>query len=184
MIIRNDDVSANSNFQSITDMYRTIKMFYPDVEIWSCITLLSKDSSDGAVYPGSPFKKNDLKFFFDVDQYLPTSIANRIPGSKIVSHGLWHFNHAVVTSHLQEASIVSSCRLLKTNVFVPPFNAWNKDTQDICESNGVRLVKFDEGWRSLEHNKFNPTHPLWYFHSWRYTLQEFERVLTNQEVMV
>lgn len=167
LIFRNDDINMNTDFFELDNMYSIIRSMFPSCEIWSCVTIFSKKNELGSVYPMPPFKDKPLSFFFDVnlfcDRYDP------MKGVKIASHGLWHIDHSNVSRDLQEASIITSCKLLGTHTFVPPFNRWNKETEDICLNNNIKLVKFEEGWKSLEHNHFSPTHLLWYWHSWAYT---------------
>lgn len=166
IIFRNDDVSPNTDLASLEEMYLGIFSMFPDAEIWSCVTIFAKHNESGSVYPNPPFKNQPRGFFYDVDQL---SAAFQFPGSKVVSHGLWHIDHSKASYELQEASILTSCKLLDTKIFVPPFNAWNPDTDLICARNDIQLIKYEEGWKSLEHNQFDSDHSLWYLHSWRYT---------------
>lgn len=165
IIFRNDDVNANTDLAKLGELYDILRAYAPSAEIMSCVTILSKGSLTGAVYPSLPLKTKPFHYFLEVDNVM---LAKYVDGTRIVSHGLWHLDHAKLEPSLQEASIVSSCRLLKTDVFVPPFNSWNEYTELICERHGIKLVKYEEGWRSFEHNDFDPSHALWYFHSWRW----------------
>lgn len=174
MIIRNDDISSNTKFDGLMEIYQSILSLYPNCELWSCVTQFSKSTELGSVYPGLPLKDKPFDYFLDVDEYTGSPYAEL---SKVVSHGLWHMDHTKIDSQLKKASIVSSCRLLKTDIFVPPFNRFDDEMDSICQYFGIQLVKSDyEGWRSFEHNKFDPTHELWYFHSWRWdskTLKDY-----------
>jgi len=169
VIFRNDDVNYNSNFFELDEMYRGIKHLFPKAEIWSCITIFSRENKKGSVYPATPFKSKPFEYFLEVDRVCERYSAPE--GVKIVSHGLWHLDHSKISPELQEASIVTSCNLLNTRIFVPPFNKWNADTDRICDKHDIELVKFEDGWLSLEHNDFDKTHELWYFHSWMHTPQ-------------
>jgi hypothetical protein len=71
-------------------------------------------------------------------------------------------------------SILTSCSIVDTKIFVPPFNAFNETTEEICRDNGITLVKPD-GWKSIEHNDIDREHEKWYCHAWRWTPEEFER---------
>ena len=75
-------------------------------------------------------------------------------------------------------SIITSCKFLETDIFVPPFTSYNEDTKSICESNGIRLCVESDGWKSLESEKFDPKHPLWFFHSWRYNPKTFSELIS------
>lgn len=165
LIFRNDDVNANTDLLKLGELYDILRAYVPSAEIMSCVTVLSKSSPNGAVYPNLPLKSKPFHYFIETDSVI---LAKYVDGTRIVSHGLWHLDHSKITPDLQEASIVSSCRLLKTDTFVPPFNSWNGQTERICERHGIRLVKHEDGWKSFEHNDFDPSHPLWYFHSWKW----------------
>lgn len=178
MIIRNDDVNANSNFREMDAMYGLLRsVISPTPEIWSCVNMFSKQNEKGAVHPGIPLKEQPLPYFFEVDQRINLNDIAQFDSGIIVSHGLWHFDHTDASMDLQEASIVTSCQLLFTNVFVPPFNKWDARMEHICIERGIRLVKPSEGWKSFEHNKFDVTHPLWYFHSWKWTPDKLREYL-------
>ena len=72
-------------------------------------------------------------------------------------------------------SIFVSCSLSQSMIFVPPFNKWNQDTEDICKEQGITLIKFEDGWLCMEYNDFDPNHDLWYVHSREFKLEEFEK---------
>jgi len=58
-------------------------------------------------------------------------------------------------------------------VFVPPFNKWDTDTETICKRYNIELVKFEDGWKSMDHHSYDPEHKLWYCHSRRWTVDSF-----------
>jgi D-lyxose ketol-isomerase len=70
-------------------------------------------------------------------------------------------------------SILVSSSLAKANVFIPPFNKWNADTESICNEHGIELIKFEDGWLCMEYNKFNPFHKKWYLHAREFNLDQF-----------
>lgn len=170
MIIRNDDVNLNTDFMALDEVYAILRDMFPKAELWSCVTLFSRKNNLGAIYPQIPFKNKPFEYFLEVDQICDRY--NAPEGVKVVSHGLWHLNHTKIHPELQEASIVTSCNILNTDTFVPPFNAWDKDTERICLAHDIDLVKFEDGWRSIEHNSFNPSYPLWYMHSWMWDINK------------
>lgn len=180
MIIRNDDVSANSS--GLKFFYDTLTRLFPESTIYSCTTVFSKNGGKfkQSVYPDLPLKEQELDYFFDVDGVKSDywCVELEYPNLKLASHGLWHFDHTKVDSQLKKASIISSCRLLKTDIFVPPFNRWDEEMDLICLSNNIQMIKSNEaGWKSFEHNKFDPSHELWYFHSWMWTLEKFKEYI-------
>lgn len=158
----------NTDFFKLDEMYSTLKDLFPSAEIWSCVTVFSRTNTIGSIYPQVPFKNKPFEYFLEVDKICDSY--RPIEGVRVVSHGLWHINHAKADRQLQEASIVTSCNLLNTSVFVPPFNAWNADTDEICKQHDIELIKYEDGWKSIEHNDFNPNHDLWYMHSWMWEL--------------
>jgi hypothetical protein len=54
--------------------------------------------------------------------------------------------------------------LTNSKTFVPPFNKWNRDTEAICSEWRVELVKFESGWKSMEHEPWDKAHGRWYLH--------------------
>jgi hypothetical protein len=96
---------------------------------------------------------------------------------EIASHGLVHADHRQMHFDAQEMSILVSCSLLQTKIFIPPFNKWNADTEHICKAHDIELQKFEDGWLGAEYNAFNISHPLWYTHSFNWTVERFEEWL-------
>jgi hypothetical protein len=167
IIFRDDDISPSSNFRQIDGCHKVLRQLFPGCAIISCITLFSKYNKIGSVYQEIPFKGKPKEWFYDVDKFLlEYEYINR---DVIASHGLIHSNHAKLSRDAQEMSILTSCRFLKTNMFVPPFNAHNKHTADICEKNDIKLLNVLHPWKSIEFNNFDANHKYWYFHSWRFT---------------
>jgi hypothetical protein len=170
LIFRNDDVNSNTDFDLMNELYHFILSKHPDAIIWSGVTIFSKFNRLGSVYPNPPFKGRPIQSFYDVNRILQyTAAPNNV---QLVSHGLWHIDHSKVDRSLQEASILTSCNLLDTDIFVPPFNHYNQDTVEICDINNIELTKLEHGWKSMEHNKFDPKHSLWYFHSWQWSVEK------------
>ena len=61
-----------------------------------------------------------------------------------------------------------------TKCFIPPFNKWNADTEDICDEHDIELVKSEDGWKCMEYNDFDENHGMWYLHAREFTFPEFE----------
>lgn len=177
IIFRNDDVSGTTDIQRMLSCYDVIRSVFPESQILSAVSILSKGNPIGSVYPGVPFKNNPQKWFYDVDRGFDFDFLSCMESSKVVSHGMLHFDHSKASYDTQEMSILTSCNLLKTNIFVPPFNKFNLDTEIICKENNIFLVGKDEKWLSLETNKFNPEHKHWYFHSWRIGADKMKEIL-------
>jgi hypothetical protein len=177
VIFRDDDVSANTSPGHLQDIYNIINDFPGEHQILSAVSIFSRHTDDGAVYPSAPFKDKPVPWFYDVDQCV-----GNLTITNVAAHGLFHVDHTKITRDAQEMSILASCNYLETRTFVPPFNRWNEDTQDICKENNISLVGPGEKWLSLEFNDFDPNHKLWYFHSWRYTAEEFRDVLWGKSL--
>lgn len=181
VIFRNDDVSSTSDFCKLVNMYRLIHKYYPEAEIWSCVNLFAKSNERGSVYPDLPLKEKPKIYFYDVD----SSWANidtellECKNHKVVSHGILHTNHAQMSGDAQEFSIVTSCNYLKTKLFCAPYSGFNQATLDICNKHGIKFIDPKE-WKSLESEPFDPSHEKWFFHSWRFTLEEFEKCVQGQ----
>lgn len=171
IIFRNDDVTANTDISAVEEMYRFLKQKYPDCEIWSCINVFSRSAVEGSVYPDLPLSNKDLKYFYKVDSFFDKPICEL---DKVVSHGILHVDHSKLSKDAQEFSILTSCHYLDTNIFVPPFSRANEDTVTICRNNGITLTSPSDGWKSLETSPFTPHHNLWFFHSWRFTIESFK----------
>lgn len=174
MIIRNDDVNPNTDFNTLNNIYDVIKEF-TDAEILSCVNVLGRANKDGTVYPGVPFKNNPLQWFYNVNK-IERFNAWRL--YKVASHGLFHCDHTKLSKGAQELSILSSCHMLNTNCFVAPFNRFNEDTVKACEENNITLIGKNENWKCLDFEDFDSRHEFWYFHSWRFTPQLLKEKLS------
>lgn len=176
IIFRCDDVV---NFSSIKYL-EEIRIFLQkrfggpsgeQMRFMPAISLFGRRNPRGSVYPDVPFKDKPFSYFMDVDSFFQRL---RWPEATIASHGLYHVDHTKLSKDALEMSIVGSCRYLRTRIFVPPFNRYNDAAVKVCDENGLHLVRFEEGWRSLEHETFDPAHKLWYFHHWNYKkLEDF-----------
>lgn len=178
MIVRFDDISPNTNIYKMNYLIKVLEDAIPDLEIWLAVNMFSKSSTVNSVYPDVPFKDKPKDYFYNVDRTFLPHIFNR----KLVSHGLIHCDHSRIGIDAQEMSIVSSCKYLETDVFVPPFNRWNEATELVCKENGIKLQKISDGWLSMEHNDFNPKHDKWYLHPWKWTPEELGDYLASKKL--
>lgn len=159
------DINPNTDFVKMNECYAVIKELFPTAEIISGVNLLGRENEEGSVYPHAPFKNNPVYWFYGVDNFIQVE---DLPKTTIASHGLIHVDHSKIDHDAQEMSILSSCSMLGTKIFIPPFNKFNEDTLQICEDNKIEIIISSYGWKSLEHNAFDKNHEKWYFHSWRY----------------
>lgn len=169
MIIRNDDVNFNTNGEKLKDFYNLIHEILPHAVIWSAVTVFSEQNNKGSVYPCTPFKDNDVNWFYKAANRVKIKYGypSDCPWIKTASHGLFHIDHSKVSRQTQEMSILGSCAYLKSKIFVPPFNRYNQETIDICIENGIEIRV--NGWLSMEFNPFDGAHPMWYLHSWKFS---------------
>ena len=182
MVIRVDDVSANTDISDLKLMYESIKERFGDVEVWFAISLFCVRNSKGSVYPKTPFKDNEIGFFFDNDLFFNQVFYVQNTGFsdvKFVSHGMYHADHRQLDKVGQTISILSSCQYLDTDIFVPPFNRYNDDTIKVCEENDITLIK--DGWKSFDCHPPSafPDQENWYFHAWRFTPEEFDERINS-----
>lgn len=179
IIFRNDDVNPNTDFKELEKIYETIFEHFPEIRIIQAITPFSYSKGikgQGEIYQdGVPFKDNPPNWFYYVNKcvtnFPKTGVFALVESA---SHGLLHVDHSRIHRDAQEMSIITSCEILGVKVFIPPFNRWNEDTEDICRKNGITLIKSHK-WKSLEFEEFDPEHRLWYFHSWRWTHKKIRR---------
>ena len=176
-IFRFDDVSPNTDFEELYKMFKVIKERFPKSRIISGINVLAKENAKGSVYPFPPFKHKEMDWFFNVNVF--DNFKHRKLYEK-ASHGLFHFDHSNVPYEYQKFSIEVSCKILHTNVFIPPFNRYNEDTEFICKSAGIELIK-DKGWRSIDYNSFDYRYKRWYLHPRRWTGESLNEYFKNSE---
>jgi hypothetical protein len=179
---RFDDICINTDLKNAIEIAEYIKKNVPNVEIIFCISPLvhdiSSDDEDNIsrqrVFPKIFNAYSDFRKFYEVDKCgipeIPTWITRG-------SHSLIHVDHRLLTKEAQEMSILVSCSLIKASIFVPPFNKWNKNTEDICKEYDIKLIKFEDEWKCCEYNEYNHKHNLWYLHSREHTLESFKKWL-------
>ena len=177
---RFDDININEDLEKTICIAKLIKEKIKDVRIIFCISPLVHDMSkqDGKnkerIFPKIMNAHSDHRNFYKVDKCGIPQIPDWVERA---GHGLIHVDHRLLSKETQEMSIITSCSLSKSSIFVPPFNKWNKDSETICKEFGIELVKFEDGWLCCEYNEFNNNQDLWYFHAREFTSKEFERWL-------
>ena len=178
---RFDDICINADMDKANTMARMLVRKFPRCEVLFCISPLVHDMSNtsGAtaerIYPKIYNAHSDFRKFYNVDLCGMPEIISEVAKA---SHALIHVDHRLLSREAQEMSILTSCSLAKAKIFVPPFNKWNRDTEEICKEHNIELVKFEDGWLCMEYNDFNPDHNLWYIHSREFELEEFKNWLT------
>ncbi len=170
-VFRFDDICLNSDIEQATELTKTLQWRFPGCSVMWVVSLLSTIEKDQRVFPSIWKAYSDYKVFYKVKQMgIPT-----IPSELEVltaSHGLVHVDHRLLTREAQELSIIVSCSLLNTSIYIPPFNKWNKDTEEICKEQHIHLIKFEDGWRNMKFEKFDSKHYFWYLHHREFTTDE------------
>ncbi len=166
---RFDDVCLNTDLDNARELTAFLLKRFPGCEVMWCVSPMVFDMGEDAdlvtaqrVYPAILNAHSDHSRFFDVDRVgVPD-----MPGDVVVaSHGLIHVDHRLLTYGEQRMSILTSCSLVKSSIFVPPFNKWNFETEHVCDEYGIELIKFRDGWQGMEHEPWEPECNQWYMHS-------------------
>jgi len=164
--------------EKANEMAKILRHKFPNCTILFCISPLVHEMNTGdavtdeRIFPKIMNAYSDFREFYNVDK---CGCPDIIPEVTKASHGLIHVDHRLLSKEAQEMSIMVSCSLSQSKVFVPPFNKWNKDTEAICAEQGIELVKFEDGWLCMEYNDFDVDHDLWYVHSREFELEEFKK---------
>lgn len=126
------------------------------------------------VFPSVLHTESDFRCFYNLDKIgIPALLNEAAPnGILVASHGIVHVDHRLLSKKAQELSILLSCSLLKTSIFVPPFHKWNDKTEEVCRENLIDLVKF-ENLRHLGYHKFDAANPDYYLHTHDFTYDQF-----------
>lgn len=167
---RIDDVSLNTDFDRLAEIADVLSMHvYAEVDLLLAISPAVHEVSEreaGRIFPKVMGAMSDHRVFFRPSALgVPwTAINSRGIQYRAAAHGLLHVDHRLLGREGQEMSILVSCAVTRSMIFVPPFNKYNRDTIDICREHGIGLVRFEEGWRHVGHNTFDPTHNLYYLH--------------------
>jgi hypothetical protein len=176
-IFRFDDICLNADMKTANSMARFLKEKFEGCEVLFCVSPLVHDMSDEEgkhrqrIFPKILNAHSDHRVFYNVDRCGVPEITEDVT---LAGHGLIHVDHRLLSKEAQEMSILTSCSLVKARIFVPPFNKWNSDTEDICKEHQIKLVKFETGWKCMEYNDYDPKQRLWYLHHREFTLEEFK----------
>lgn len=163
-----DDICLNSNMADVNNV--TDYLLTKGDVIWA-VSPIVHDLDNERVFPSILTAMSDVTNFYFADNIGVPKLRNDVI---IASHGLIHADHRLLSCEAQELSILLSCSILKSKTFVPPFNKWNKDTQKICDKHSIELIKFENGWLSMEHNPNLEGHQKWYLHHWKFKLNKIQ----------
>jgi hypothetical protein len=182
-IFRFDDVCINADMKLINNMTDFMFKKFPScIVLWGVSPLvhdMSNEKSDiekQRIFPKILNAHSDFRNYYQVDL---AGLPDLNPKATLAAHGLVHVDHRLLPKPAQEMSILISASLVKSKIFIPPFNKWNKDTQEICDEHGIELIKFEDGWLSMEHNNYNDVHDKWYLHAREFELDNFYKWFKN-----
>lgn len=173
MKFRFDDVCGTADMKLTNQLTDILINRFPYCSVIWAISPLVHDSQKDTqrVFPKEWNALSDFRQHYKLNTF---SEINGRDGVIVATHGLIHVDHRLLSREAQELSILLSASLVNANIFVPPFNKWNSDTESICFDNDIKLIKFEDGWKSMEFNKFNEDQQLWYLHAREWTIESFK----------
>jgi len=166
---RFDDVCINANMELVNEITDYLFQRFYDCEVIWAVSPLVHDLQNERVYPEVYNAYSDHRKFFEVTKMGIPPIREDVTRA---SHGLIHVDHRLMGYEAQEMSILISCSLVHATKFVPPFNKWNKITDEVCQEHFIGLVKFEQGWKCMEYNTYQKDQALWYLHARCWTMDK------------
>ena len=191
-IFRIDDVSVNTEESKLFNFIELLFNKFPNSKFLLGISPLVNNMSEFSdkrserIFPSIYNAYSDHKIFYNVQKCgIPNIIKKLIQKFgvqiELAGHGLIHVDHRLLTKEVQEMSIYVSCSLIESKIFIPPFNKWNKDTEQICSEKSIKLIKFEDGWRHLGYEKIVINFDKYYFHTHDFDEISFRKILENTE---
>lgn len=189
-IFRIDDISINTNKTKISEIIEILFENYKNVKVILGISALVseiKEEKKERVFPEIWNALSDHSCFYFVDkcgvpENLITSLRDKYTDRIFTAgHGLIHVDHRLLSEEAQRMSILASCSLAKSDIFIPPFNKWNEITEYICQKNQIQLIKFETGWKHLLYNNIDKSQSgLYYFHSHDFnSVEDFKKKISG-----
>ena len=187
---RVDDVSLNTDSKKLLSISDKIFKRFPDSKLLLGVSPLVNDMTNYSdkrserIFPEIFNAHSDHRIFFNVQKCGIPEIIQKLGqmyGSKIelAGHGLVHVDHRLLSKDVQELSILSSCNLIGTRIYIPPFNKWNKSTEEICSEHSIKLIKFEDGWKHLKYESVTDNFGNYYFHTHDFELEEFQKAISK-----
>jgi hypothetical protein len=173
LTFRIDDISVNTDLEKLSEMVRLILARHPEAKIILGVSLIVSNEVGERVFPKVWNAFSDHRIFYKSDR---VGMPNVWVDSIVASHGLVHIDHRLLSKEAQEMSILTSCSILKSKIFIPPFNKWDGATEDVCKSHGIDLIKFEDGWNNIKYESNSPQ-VKWYFHTHYFDLLMFKASL-------
>jgi len=185
---RIDDISLNTDEEKLLVITEKIFRRFQDSKILLGVSPAVNNMSDYTdkrserVFPQIFNAHSDHRIFFNVQKCGIPNVIHTLtqkygPKIETAGHGLIHVDHRLLTKEVQELSILMSCNLIGARTYIPPFNKWNKATEEICLEHAIKLVKFEDGWRHVKYETINDNFENYYFHTHDFSIEEFESII-------
>jgi hypothetical protein len=183
-VIRIDDISTRTDEHRLTGFLQKVKAKQPNFRILLAVSLgvieTNEISNTERVFPPILNAMSDHRNYFQLSSIGIPNWLNEIVDRfdcEIGSHGLFHVDHRLLGKEAQTISIMSSLSLLKTRIFVPPFNKYNQETIEICRELDYKLVVWEDGWKHLGYQKFGYGNQKFYMHMHDFNNEKLESIL-------
>jgi len=181
--IRIDDISTKTNPERLESFLERFSMRFQNFQILLSVsigTILDEEEpTSERVFPPLLNAMSDYRVYFNLTElglpnWLPEIV--RKFNCKVGSHGLFHVDHRLLSREAQEISILSSCSVLRTKIFVPPFNKYNQETMDVIQNSQLQLVIWESGWKHLAYQKLDQKGGNYYFHMHDFTDEQLQSI--------
>lgn len=186
MIFRIDDVSLNTT-KRLTDYIRE-----DSASEWllAVMPMCWWTNEIGRPFPRVMTPLSDVTKFYQGERFGVPNLTwtRQFPCVRLAGHGLIHQDHRLLHKEVQRVSILTSVAAAQSsvnqleyprrheNIFVPPYNHYNRDTIDVCDEHNVELVRWEDGWKHAAYNKYDPARcDRYYFHTADFTPEEFKQ---------
>ena len=189
-LFRIDDISVNSCPEKLVAMISILDRAFQNSRFLLGISPLVCDMSGcqdsecsrERVFPAIFNAYSDYRCFYKVDKCGVPSVVSSLIAKygrqiELAGHGLIHVDHRLLKHEVQELSILVSCNLVGAKTYIPPFNKYNKSTEEICQNAGIELVKFEDGWQHIVYEKIEAGSGKYYFHTHDFTLDRFHSLI-------
>lgn len=168
---RFDDICINSDMNLVNDITDYLYEKFDDCEVIYGVSPMVHNDCGQRVFPKIFNALSDHKNFYRTNRIGLPEMYTRVTKA---GHGLIHIDHRLLTKEVQEFSIVASCSVVNSKMFIPPFNKWNSDTEWVCKTHGLTLIKFEDGWKSMEHNTYDKS-DKWYLHAREWDMDKIKQ---------
>jgi hypothetical protein len=179
---RIDDVSVNTDALKLSGMVKFLRDKMPECRIMVSVSPMVFDMSAcenllmrERVFPAMWHTRSDFREFYKMNKVgLPSFLdVLRKTDVEVASHGMIHVDHRLLKRSAQEMSILTSCALLNTAYFVPPFHKFDRRTEKICVDHRIMIVRYDQSFTHLAYHPFDGRKTSYYFHTHDFTYEDF-----------